>query len=413
MAAQATAAQEWRQHWGLVLAATLGMSLLAMPSVTVGLFMQPLSDEFGWSRGAISAGMTIYALLGTPLVPFAGALADRFGSRPVLIPGVMLNAAAFAAYGLISSSIWQWYLCWVGYTLTQLLIRSPIWNRAVSAAFTASRGLALAVMMAGISLAQVLTPIITSRLIDDHGWRNAYFILALGWGGVTLLATLLFFREVKPETRATEDGEAPAAAGGMTLAEALRDPKMLRIAFAILIQSIVWTGFLTHLFPLLSDAGLSEEDAAFITGLVGVAALAGQLLTGWLADRLAGSLLPVSSFLMPGIGYVLVLQGRSAETLLALGVLIAGYGSGAAINITTYLTTRYAGVRHFGKIFGIISSCMGLGAGLGPLIAGKIYDFTGGYTPYLLLGIIIACLAALAVLRLGPYREFPPEPATA
>ena len=87
------------------------------------------------------------------------------------------------------------------------------------------------------------------------------------------------------------------------------------------------------------------------------------------------------------------------------------YGSGAAINVTTYLTTRYAGVRHFGKIFGIISSCMGLGSGLGPLIAGRIYDTAGSYTPYLMLGIGCAGVAALAVLGLGPYREFAAETA--
>jgi MFS family permease len=161
---------------------------------------------------------------------------------------------------------------------------------------------------------------------------------------------------------------------------------------------------------MLKDSGIAEKDAAFITGLLGISTLAGQLVTGWLADRVHGSLLPVSSFLLPGIGYTLILQGRSTEALIVLGVLVAGYGSGAAINITTYLTTRYAGVRHFGKIFGLISSVMGLGAGLGPLVAGRVYDYAGDYTPYLVLGVALACVASLTVIRLGPYRDFAAVP---
>ncbi|MDR2857345.1 MAG: MFS transporter [Novosphingobium sp.] len=412
--AERTARQEWRAHWGLVFCATLGMSLLALPPVALGLFMEPLSREFGWSRASISAGMMVFAVVSTPLVPFAGALADRFGSRRVLIPGLVLTGAAFAAFGLLTPSLWHWFAMWVVFTLAQLLNRSPIWNRTVSAAFNTSRGLALAVLMAGIALGQLLTPTIASALIRDYGWRSAYGLLALGWYGLTLIATVLLFREPRAAAAtagAADTSPAPASSGGMTLKEALRDPRMLRIGFAILTQSTLYTGFTLHLFPLLKGLGMTDKDSAFITGLIGIATLAGQLLTGWLADRVRGSLLPVSSFLLPGVGYLLILQGSSTWALLTLGVLIAGYGSGAAINITTYLTTRYAGVRHFGKIFGLISSLMGLGAGLGPLIGGRIYDYAGTYTPYLLLGTGVALIAALAVLRLGAYPEFKPEPA--
>jgi MFS family permease len=110
-----------------------------------------------------------------------------------------------------------------------------------------------------------------------------------------------------------------------------------------------------------------------------------------------------------------MLQGGKSQAMLAAGALIAGYGSGAAINVTTYLTTRYAGVRNFGKIFGLISSAMGLGAGLGPVIAGRLYDFSGAYALYLEIGVGMAVILALAMLRLGPYPSFAAEeaPATA
>jgi MFS family permease len=293
------------------------------------------------------------------------------------------------------------------FTLVQLLTRSPVWNRAVSAAFSTSRGLALAVLMAGISLGALLAPIIAGALIRDYGWRSAYFGLALIWYGFSFVATLLLFREPQRAAPA-QPGSAPAApeTGGLTLREALRDPAMLRITFAILVQSLLYTGFTLHVFPLLTGSGMAQGSAALITGLIGLTGLGGQLLTGWLADRTRGSLLPVVSFMLPGIGYFLMLQGKNTDAILAAGALIAGLGSGATINITTYLTTRYGGVRHFGKIFGLISSCMGLGAGLGPVIAGRVYDFSGNYTAYLMLGIGVAAVASLAVFGLGPYPDF-------
>ena len=403
-----TAAAEWRAHWGLVLAGMLGTGFIAVPATTLGLFMEPLQGAFGWSRYEISLGMTVFALITTPLSPFAGALADRYGSRRVVIPGLVLNALALAAFSLLGGAFGYYLIAWVGYSATQLLVRTTIWNRAASAAFTVSRGLALAVLMGGIPLAQTIAPILAQWLIRGFGWRTAYAGLGLGWGGVALIVTLLLFRE--PGTRATGAGPLAAAPtlAGLEFREALRDRRMIRIALAILLQSAMATAFSVHLFPLLTGEGLSRAGAASIVALLGAAALVGQLATGWLADRVTSTLLPVSCFALPAVAYLLLLNAGGSTVVLALAVLLNGLGMSACITITTYMTTRYAGVRHFGKIYGVISSCMGLGAGLGPLVAGRIFDSTGAYTLFLWLGVALAVIAALLVLRLGPYPAFRP-----
>lgn len=402
-------AEEWQAHWGLVFAAFLGTSFVAVPSLSLGLFIGPLQDEFGWSRTEISLGLTVFAIVGTPLAPFAGALADRFGSRPVALPGLFLSSLAFAAFSLVTGAFWMWMALWVVYTLVQLLIRSMIWNRAISAAFSASRGLALAALMSGSAMGQLATPIITQWLIGDYGWRIAFAGLGLGWGGLALIAALLFFHEPRSRARSglsAVEAASTSAAGGLTLTEALRDFRMLRIGFAILLQSSLMMGVIVHLFPLLTGAGVSRADAANQLALIGIAALVGQLSAGWLADRVSGSVLPVCCFAVPGLAYLMLLAGLGSGQLLLIGVLLAGLGSGSAMAITTYLSTRYAGVRHFGKIFGLISSCMGLGAGVGPLIAGGIFDMTGSYDLFLILAAGGAVLASLLVFRLGPYPRF-------
>jgi MFS family permease len=109
------------------------------------------------------------------------------------------------------------------------------------------------------------------------------------------------------------------------------------------------------------------------------------------------------------LAYVLVLEGKGSDTMQWIGIMLAGYAGGAAINITTYLTSRYVGLAHFGKIYGVISSCMRVGAGVGPLVASTFVDRTGSYDQYLMLGIAAATVGGLSVVGLGPYPVFKPS----
>jgi predicted MFS family arabinose efflux permease len=400
-----TARQEWRAHWGLVLAAMLGMSFATIPTVVLGQFITPLQASFGWSRSEISAGLTVLALVSTPLAPFAGALADRFGSRAIAVPGMLLSALVYAGFGLVSGSIWIWFAAWTGYALASLLIRSMIWNRAASNAFAVNRGLALAVIMSGSSLGQIAGPVVAQFLIDGYGWRLAFASLGLGWGGIAFVCALLLFREVRvvqPEPGAAAIAPKP----GLTLKEAIRDWRIVRIGAAILVATVMASGFIVHLFPLLTGAGVGPTEAASLVAILGGAGLIGQFATGWLADRAKGSLLPVLCFAIPALGYTVTLLALAPGPLLWLGVVMVGYGGGAAMNITIILMTRYAGLAHFGKIFGVISSCMGLGAGIGAMLAGAIFDATGSYNGFLITSAAALALAALAHFRLSPTPRF-------
>ncbi|MCB2077499.1 MAG: MFS transporter, partial [Novosphingobium sp.] len=230
------AGQEWRENWPLLTAAMAGISFGAIPTATLGVFMEPLQDEFGWSRASLSLGLMIFALVSTPLSPFAGALVDRFGARAVAIPGVALCGLSFAAFSLMTGSVAFWLAVWMTYSLCALLIRSMVWNRAVSAAFVKSRGLAIAGLLSGTSLAGALAPITTQLLTEAFGWRGAYLVLGLGWAGIAWILVILFFRE-KAEP-VVSDSHAPVRRtipGGLTYGEALRSPVMIRIAVAVLL----------------------------------------------------------------------------------------------------------------------------------------------------------------------------------
>ena len=415
-AASPTAREEWAMHWPLVLSAMAGLSLGSIISSTLGLFMEPLSSEFGWSRSQISAGMLAFAIIGTPLTPFAGALVDRFGPRAVGIPGVVLSGLVFAAFAFNTGNIVVWFAIWSIYALVSLFIRTIVWNTAVSSSFATGRGFALAVTLCGTSLATTFAPLIARPLIDGFGWRFAYAALGLGWGSVVLLLVLFCFHDARSrQARLAAKAGVPAAPpqlpGGLTLGEALRDSRMIRIGLAIFLQVTIAGALTIHLVPLLTAMGVTRTEAAAIFAVLGVAGLASRLVVGALFDRFTSGFIPFACFAAPAIAYAILLQAHGSVWLLTLAVAMLGFASGGTMHASTYLTTRYAGVRHFGKIFGIISGLLGLAGGIGPLIAGLIYDGTGSYTPLMLAAIPMALVAGLLVCRLGPYPHYPPEPA--
>jgi predicted MFS family arabinose efflux permease len=293
-------------------------------------------------------------------------------------------------------------------------IRTTVWNSAVSSVFDTSRGLALALVLAGLALASIFAPPIARWLIDEQGWRMAYAGIGLGWGGLGFLLVLLFFYDARSRKRqpASDTGDKPvplALPGGMTFGRAFKDHRIIRIALAIFLASTTGAAVTVFLVPMVTKAGITRSEAALIASLFGVAAFAGKLIAGWLMDRFTTTLIPFAAFALPTIGYLLLWNSPGSLALTSTAALINGFGGGASLPITTYLITRYAGVRHFGKIFGIVSSLLGLAGGLGPLLAGFVFDATGNYATLMLVGAGVALLCGLTVLGLGPYPHYPDE----
>jgi MFS family permease len=402
-----SAPSEWRAHWPMVAAAMSGLSFATVAMYSLGLFMEPLSREFGWSRAQISVGLSIVALFAVPLSPFAGALIDRWGSRRLAIPGVILSALALAAFSFANGSVRQWIVLWVCYGIVAIAIKTTVWTAAVSSMFQSSRGLALAVVLSGAALSQTITPLIAQWLIDGYGWRNAYLWMGLGWGGFVLILLLPFFFDARDHERRkaaqTQSAVVRPALVGLTLGEGVRNRALIRIATALFITAFLGVAITVHKVPILTEAGISRETAAQIAALAGIAGLSGKLLTGWLMDRWYSGWIGGISMSMPAVACLLLLDAIRTPTLIVISMVIFGYTSGAYLQVCTLLTTRYGGLRHFGKIFGIMAGLMALATGIGPIVAGMVYDHFGNYKVLLFAGVPIGLASGWLIGGLGPY----------
>jgi len=411
-----SAAAEWRAHWLLALAGFIGFSFASLTTYSIGLFMQPLSAEFGWSRSQITAGLSIAAMASVPLGPVVGAMIDRWGVRILAVIGLSLTGAVVSMFSLANGSMTQWLVLWTFYAIVATGIKSTVWTASVTGTFTAARGMALGVVMCGSAAAQVVTPPLTRWLIDSFGWRTAYVGLGAGWGSVALVVVLLFFFDARAKSeRLVRAGGAATAAitaslPGLGFGEAMRSPIMIRIAISTVITMFLTVALTVHQVPILTEAGISRSTAAYLASLSGLAGITGKLATGWMTDRWNASLVGAITLAVPALAFVMLLEPFRTPLLIVISMIVIGYSSGAKLQICAYLTSRYVGMRNFGKVFGIIGGLIAFGTGLGPVGAARVYDTFGTYTPFILAGIPGCLLCGLLIFRLGPYPTWEPQP---
>jgi MFS family permease len=405
----AEAREEWRSHWKLVLASAIGASMMAIALSSLGAFIAPLQQAFGWGRAEISAALWVYSVSGVVLAPLFGSMLDRWGPRRFGVPGVLLAGVAFALFGTATGSIVQWFGLWILYSVVAQITRPLMWSQAVSSEFKASRGVALGIIWAGSGCGGLVAPILAGHLISDFGWRLAYAIMGLGWGSLACVACYLFFYGRSDRLRMAPGGgeRAVAVLTGVSARAGLTSATFVKIAVATLLANSLIVGLLVHMIPLLSGTGLARGDATWVAGLAGIAGVTGQLICGALADRLPGNRLLAFFLALLAVPCCMLLLPSSSVALRVVPVVLFGMSGGAEPHMLSYLISRHFGMRAFGKLFGALSSVIAISVGLGPVVAGYIFDRTHSYRLFLLGGMPVAVVAALLILSLRAYPDDP------
>lgn len=400
------AADEWKASWPLVLAAMVGFSFHSIATYSTGLFIAPLQEEFGWSRGQITAGLAIAAISTVPLSPLVGSIIDRWGCRRIALPGLLLTAGALASFGMTGSSIVSWLGLWCAYALLALTVKSTVWTFAVSNAFAAGRGLALATMLCGTAIAQSLVPPLAQWLIATQGWREAWFWLGFGWGCPAFVFCWLFLVDKRsPGHSVAGKSACGVPPSGMTILQAVRNPALLKLGTATFLMMALGLAVIVHQVPILSEIGVSRDTAAWLASLSGIAGVVGKLVTGALMDRFDGTKVGAVTIGVSAVGFGLLLMPANMPSII-IAIIIIGYAVGTKLQVTAYLTSQICGMGSFGKIFGLMNSLIALGAGLGPVISGVIYDTFGSYAPLLLIGVPGTFVSAVLIYRI-PIHQAP------
>ena len=398
---------EWKAGALLVVASTIGMSFYSVLIGSLGLMMDPMTKEFGWSRTLLSSGPGIATAITAAISPFAGMFIDRFGTRRLVLPGLALTLTIVASFSLVSGAAWQWLALWAVYGTISASIKSTSWTTAVLGVFDRSRGLALSITYSGMAITAIFIGPLGNWLITDFGWRAAYVWLAVGWGGFAWLTCALFFFDVHDRAARKRKREGAAHVGpalvdlpGLTVREAWRNSALWRIAISVFLVMALTNGLSIHLFPIMTGAGVSRANAAWLLSLGGAAGIAGSFVTGVLLDRYRVNWVGGITLVVMAVAFALLMDGIRSPALIVFALIANGYAAGTKVQIAGMLTADYAGMKNFGTIYGVMGGLIALAGGLGPMAAGLVFDMAGGYGPFLALGVAGCAFSGLLVMTL-------------
>jgi MFS family permease len=402
--------------WWVVLTAANGLLLGYAPIFvfSFGVFVKSLVKEFHSNRAQISLAFTLANVMISVSSPLTGRLVDRFGARRVIVPGTLIFCFLLISFKFISTSLWQLY----GIFLALGFIGSgtaPVpYLKVVSNWFDRRRGLALGLTMAGVGTGAMVMPPIAQRLISVLGWRSAYATLSVLGLVVAIPMVALFLKDSPKEKGLLPDGgvdfhsqsEEPPEKQGLTwpAARSSRTFWLMVCGFSLVGASV--HACVIHLVSMLTDRGVSAENAALASSALGIALLLGRVASGYVLDHVFAPYVAIFVFSGVACGLSLLWIGAGGAAAF-IGASLVGMGMGAEGDLIAYFTGRYFGLRSFGEIYGYLFSAYTLSGALGPLLMAIGFDRAGSYRLPLVFFLVATITATVLMTRFGQYRYRP------
>lgn len=347
-----------------------------------GLFIAPLENSFGWSRAEISASLSFAAVSGLA-APFLGRAMDRFGVRPIIVFSLCVGGVSFALRPYMTE-LSHWYalsflqfIAFAGATVLPTGKLVAVW-------FTRTRGRVMGIAAMGNNVGGLVVPPVMAATLVYATWREGFAVLAIASFALAIAAVLIV-REDPPSagrpTTPEASGSAPVlrADEGLSVSEAIRLPAFYAVLVAVTLGSFTYSAMLPHIYAHLVTGGMSIESASFSLGTLAIGGILGKLLFGFLAERLSARRAAIIN--LCGQASFATLLGL-ADSLSALTVLTPLFGmcmGGFGVLISLLVQDTF-GLRYFGSIMGLINTSNVVSFGVGPVIAGLSYDWTGAYT---------------------------------
>jgi len=362
-----------------------------------GLFLQPMSMEYGWGREVFSLAMALQNLAWGVLGAVAGGVADRYGPGRVIAGAALCYILGLIGMSVISSPIGMYLNS--GLLLGMALggasfgIILAIIGRTVA---PEKRSFAMGIATSAGSFGQFALLPLTQHLIAAYGWHAALFALA---GVVALVIPLAIPLSGKP---AAHTGEPQSI--GEALREAMREKGFHMLFWGYFVCGFHIAMLTVHLPSFVTDAGLKVEQGMTALALIGLFNIVGTLSAGWLGGRfskkyLLSAIYTIRGFLIAMLVFLPLTPVVLYSFACGIGLLWLG-----TVPLTNGLVGQIFGMRYAAMLASIVFFGHQIGSFIGVWLAGHLYDSTGTYSGAFLASIGLSVFAALINL---PVNETP------
>ena len=359
--------------WVIVAAGIVVTCIGFGTAMSLGVFLQPIAVETGWSRASISGAATIAFLFMGLASMMWGALSDRYGTRLVVTAGgAILGAALMAAS--YAPTIEQFLVMFGVVGVAAGSFYAPL-TASATRWFTRHRSLAVALVSAGIGLGSTVVAPFARWAISAYDWRTALFLLGVSAWALIVPAGLLVRKPPVPSGGGSASG---AVEPDFTVAQALRSPQFAAIALTHFACCVAHSGPIFHMVTDAIECGVTPMAAATVIGVAGLASVGGRVICGLLADRFGAKEVLIVGLFVQAVSISLYLFVRDLSAFYALA-MVFGLAYGGIMPLYASLVREYFGAAIMGTVFGAVAMLSTIGMATGPWAGGWVYDNLGSY----------------------------------
>ena len=405
-----------------VLGATFFIDLVVTGTrSSFGIFVLPMSEEFGWSRLTISLVAALGAIVGGVTQPFIGNIFDRFSGRAVILVGLVIVGLSIFALSFTSNILFLMFMFGIVFSTASGGTRVSR-GALLSRWFIRKRATVVSIAAAGSSMGSLLLVPSGMYLMQATNWRVSWAALGLVILLLAVPLAWLFTRddpsklglrpygEPEPSLSGNGDG-SPGGSGAGSLAklsgpleatrwaEAFRSWPIWQVSGSYFICGFTTLIISVHFVPYAIERDVSPGTAATIFGVMMGLNIVGGLGAGVLADRFGRKNVLAAVYFMRGCGYLVMLSVPSALGLWLFAAVV-GFSWVATNPLSNTLTADVYGLKALGTITGVSYLFHQVGGLAGVLLGGFLYDLTGSYTlPFIIAGAMLfpAALSAFTI----------------
>jgi len=365
--------------------------------------------EFDWTRALTSGALSLSMFMQGSLSIIMGGINDRLGPRLVLTIAGLLVGLGYLLTAYIGT-VWQLYLFYgvmAGVGMSGVLV--PL-TSTIARWFVSRRNVMTGIVMGGIGIGTLVAPPVANWLISTYDWRVSYIILGSAVMVVVIAAAQFLKRDPARISQmpysGNKEGEQQhrAEAEGFTLREATLTGQLWLVVAMFVCLGFSWFSIMVHIVPHITDLGISTANAANILAAMGGASVIGNVVLGVAADRIGNKQVCVISFILVVICLFFLVAVREVWMfyLFAVGF---GIGQGGCSTSESPLIARLFGLSSHGSILGVVSFGFTMGAAVGPLLTGYIFDVTGSYQVAFFICAAISVVGLVLAALLTPIRS--------
>jgi len=398
----------WHYAWMIVTIIAIMQMVGSSIRMAFGVFIYPLSDEFGWSQGSITLAYALSSIVTALVSPLAGSLGDRFGARKSMMLGCTMFIGGMLLIGIVNQ-VWQFYLTFgVLLGVAQAVFLVPLIPSAMTW-FRRHLGVGMGFLMAAWGLGPALTAPIMGLMIQQLGWRDTFWVTAAA--SALIMVVLIAKYSNRPSDRGLEPygalpGDPPLSRRALSADRVKLFTKFMRHTKAYWnLSSIHFLGcvghavILVYIVPIAIEEGISVVVAAGLLTVLSGVSIGTRLATPVLSDYVGPKTVMTVAYVLQGVPVVMLFWTHDAW-LFYVFAAVFGIGYGGEAGGFPILNRRYYGQAPVGSAHGFQMLGAGLGMAVGGWVGGVIYDFWGSYDLALVISVVASLLGAVSIVLL-------------